>query len=186
MHQCRRHTGYAGCQGTVHGQAGNHVTVCIEIHITCCGQRRPLPAIDHDLETVAGAMQQPEPATTQPGTVGLDHGQHRAHCHGSIKGIATTGQDFHARLRCQRMRTGNRGNRRASRQQRGGHEQADTQQKGSVSEPFIDHRRWMFHPALLPVSFSYLAISCSRVSTRSGLIGMHSTGHTSTHCEVSK
>ena len=169
-----------------------------------CRLWRPFPTIKHHLFTVTGTVQQPEPAATYARAVGLDDRQRCTHCHGCIKGIPAGIQHLHTRPRRKRVRRGNRlagrlrlhrsfcglyNDRQQQRNQRitTAFDQGicNTHKKGSKKEPAGVRDQCCRHQAVSPVRRRYLSINSSRVSSTSGLNGMQSTGHTSTHCEVS-
>ena len=118
MRHGRRRPGDGRGQRAVQGQARQRAPGAIEIHVGAGRGRRALAPVDHNLEAVGGAMQQPESAAAQAGVGRIDHAQHRRHRHRGIEGISTHLQNRMPRLRRERMTAGNRRRRQARR--RGG------------------------------------------------------------------
>ena len=83
-------------QGAVQGQFRDQPALGVQVQVAVGAQWGPLSPVEHDLEPVAGPMQQPEAAAPQAGTVGLDHPEGGADGDGCIEGVAAGGQDLEA------------------------------------------------------------------------------------------
>ncbi len=185
MIQCRGGARDASRQRAVDRQPGHDLAIVIEVHVPMCRQRRLLAPVDHDLESVPGAVQQPETAAADARTGRFHDGQRRTDGHRSIERIAAGREYFQPGLRSQRVRACHRVHAGALR-----HERRTCQQQkqkdpetGSCSQL---HAKATVHSAVLPVSWWYFSFSWSSVSVLAGSTRMHSTGQTSTHCDTSK
>ena len=91
------------------------------------------PSSDH-LPPIARPVQQPEPATADPGRIRLHDPERSRHRDGRVEGITTLPQHLHTRLCGERM--GTRDGRLAGCLRRAGRDRAERQQE---DEPDASH-----------------------------------------------
>jgi hypothetical protein len=103
--------GNSGCKRGISRSARNGFAFGIQEHVARRCGRRHFPCIDQQVETVAGAMQEVEPASTEARAPRFGDFECRADRHGCIERIAARRQDLEPRLARERIGTGDGRNR---------------------------------------------------------------------------
>ena len=106
----------------------------IEVHTPSGRARCDLPPIHDHLPPIARPVQQPEPATADPGRIRLHDPERSRHRDGRVEGITALPQHLHTRLGGERM--GTRDGRLAGCLRRAGRDRAERQQE---DEPDASH-----------------------------------------------
>ena len=132
MRPARRFAWNAGSERRRGGAARHDVALLIQEHVARRRLRRDFARVDHGLESIRRAMQQPESAAAESRAARLDDRERRAHGDCCVESIAALLQDLQSRLSRQLMRARDRRLRRFRRRVRSGEprrEQRDDEQE---------------------------------------------------------
>ena len=88
-----RDSGDARRQGAVQRQLGNEPARRVQIQVPMGREGSSLAPVDHHLMTVGGPVEQPESASAESRSVGLDHAEGGAHRDGRVEGVPARGED---------------------------------------------------------------------------------------------
>src|SRR5688500_17886472 len=105
MRPTRRFARNAGSESGLSRTTRHDVALVVEEHVARRCFRCDFTRVDHGLEAIRRAMEQPESAAAESRAAGLYDCERGADSHRRIEGIAALLQDLHAGLSCQLVLT---------------------------------------------------------------------------------